>query len=217
MRPPLLGLALLTLTGCASRPEAGRLSGPLATIDRLPPAPEAIAGPTAVLFWLRSADTLQGESWTAGGHSLRASLAELRDVLEGYSVAVTGTNRKKLVVASGQGPTRTVMLEGLDYPWGVVLLDPPYPEQILTGPLDEGELADLAWHYFQLDDGGASRARIAAYGWGAWRPRRDHHQYTGSPAATIPSPATVCPTGCENTLFTTKAAAERTKSAGVKG
>ena len=215
MRSPLFCLTLLVVTGCAVGQDRDTLHGPLATFDDLRPAPAVIDGPAAILFWLSSADTLPAPAWSQAGQSLAASLDELRDVLEGHRVAVGGTNRPKLVVASGHGPNRTIMLEGLDYPWGVVLFDPPYPEQILTGPMDQGELADLAWDYFQLDEA-AGGARIASYGWGE-RPRRDHHKYAGRPAATMPRPAAVWPTGWENTLLTTKAAAERTKSAGVKG
>jgi hypothetical protein len=175
MRLTTLGLFLLGAASCSHRDGAATLSGPLAVFPDLRPAPSVITGPTVVLFWLPSADTLPGPIWTEGGHSLQASLAELRDVLEGHPVVVGGTNRKRLAVASGHGPGRTVMLEGLDYPWGVVLFDPPYPEQILTGPMDEGELADLAWDYFQLGSD-VTGARFAGYGWGAVRPRRAHHQ-----------------------------------------
>ena len=216
MRLATLALGLLGAVGCSHRDGPAALRGPLAVFEDLRPAPRVITGPAVVLFWLSTADTLPGPAWSEGGHSLQASLAELRDVLEGHPVVVGGTNRKQLEVASGHGPTRTVMLAGLDYPWGVVLFDPPYPEQILTGPMDDGELADLAWDYFQLG-AEVTGARIAGYGWGAARLRRAHHQYGGSPAATIPSPATVCPMGCEKMLLSTNAAADRTKRAGVTG
>jgi hypothetical protein len=78
MRPPLLSLALLVVTGCVMGQDPGTLRGPLATFDELRPAPAVIDGPTAILFWLASADTLPAPAWSDAGHSLASSLVELR-------------------------------------------------------------------------------------------------------------------------------------------
>ena len=47
---------------------------------------------------------------------------------------------------------RTVLLSGLDYPFGYLLVDPGGPERILTGVYEDAELLDELRAYFDLAD-----------------------------------------------------------------
>jgi hypothetical protein len=47
---------------------------------------------------------------------------------------------------------RAIVLSGLDYPYGYLLIDPGTPERILTGVYDDDELLDELNAYFDLSD-----------------------------------------------------------------
>ena len=209
---PALALAVL-LGACSMRPSA-RPDGPLGAITGLAPTPRLITVPTAVLFWLPAGDTLSLEERTAALEGLTESAATLRKLLGDYGIPVTGVSAEQVYVQAPGAPRRTVMLGGLDYPWGLVLVDPGYPEQIITGPVEAGELEELAWDYFLLEDGVVGPERSAA----AQLPDRcRQNQYAGSPSATTPRPVTVWRSGWLTMVLRTMAAADRMKRSGVQG
>ena len=56
---------------------------------------------------------------------------------------------------------RPILLSGLDYPFGYLLVDPGGPERILTGVYPDDELMDELRAYFDLpDDTTAAQPRI---------------------------------------------------------
>ena len=206
----------LALSACDG-PDRRGLAGPLADVSELAVMPRLLTRPTAIVFWLPAADTLVGEARTGADDQVRQAASELGELLRSYDIPVVGTNSARVYVAAPDAPRRTVMLEGLDYPYGVVLVDPGYPEQIITGPSDQGELHDLAWDYFLLDEGAGGDARTAVYE-GLCRFRAAFHAtYAGMPRLTSPSPSNVRVTGCDTMALPTIAAADRTKRAGVTG
>ena len=208
--------AAFLLTGC-NGPHRRGLTGPLAEVSAVATMPHVVTGPSAIVFWLPAADTLVGEARAGAADQVRQAVRELGELLGDYGIPVVGTNAGRVYVAAPDTPRRTVMLEGLDYPYGVVLVDPGYPEQIITGPSDQGELHDLAWDYFLLDEGVRGDARTAAYE-GLCRFRAAFHaMYAGMPRLTSPSPSNVRVTGCDTMALPTIAAADRTKRAGVTG
>src|SRR5437773_143226 len=62
-------------------------------------------------------------------------------------------------------PTRTrraILLSGLDYPYGYLLIDPGGPERILTGVYADDDLLEELRVYFDLpDDTASAQPRIA--------------------------------------------------------
>jgi len=212
--PLCLPVLLTGLLGTCSVPPAARPAGPLGEIVGLEPAPRLLTGPTAVLFWLPAGDTLTAEERTAAREGLTASAATLRHLLGAYGIPVTGVSVEQVYVQAPGAPRRTVMLGGLDYPWGLVLVDPGYPEQIITGPVESEELEELAWDYFLLEEGVVGPERSAAAQVPA---RRRQNQYAGSPSPTTPRPTTVCWSGWLTMVFRTIAAADRMNSSGVQG
>ena len=79
-------------------------------------------------------------------------------------IPVVTTNADTIVVEAEGAPRRIIMVSGLDYPFGYVLVDPGYPEEILTGVLTDDELVDEADGYFgsndDEDDGETQRVRF---------------------------------------------------------
>jgi hypothetical protein len=157
----ILGCALLA----ACRSEVG-LRAPFSTLDAVDRAPRVLTDAAVVLFWLDAADTLSLDSSSDAIRRLRRSADGLHRLLAETDVLVLATHESRLYVGGAGHPRRQIMLTGLDYPWGIVLIDPGYPEQIITGPIDQDELEGLAWRFFGLDDPDAGRdgRRIAAAG-----------------------------------------------------
>jgi hypothetical protein len=143
----LLLLGLL-LAGCHSEPELGP---PLSDLAGVYSAPKLVNRPAAVLFWLETADTLPADSTSDAIEHLRLLAEGLGRVLAGSNIPVLATHASRILIGGKGRPRRAVTLSGLDYPWGVMLVDPGYPEQIITGPVDSEDVEDLAWSYFELE------------------------------------------------------------------
>lgn len=205
---------MLTVAAACTVQPGPSPGGPVGEIAGLARAPRVFTGPAAVLFWLPAADTLSPDERETAARGLTESAATLTDLLAAYGISVVGVSAPQVYVQAPGAPRRTVMLQGLDYPWGLVLVDPGYPEQILTGPVDPGELEDLAWDYFLLEEGVTGPERTAS---GQDPARRCQNQYAGNPRATTPSPMTVWRSGWLTMVFSTMAAADRMKRAGVHG
>lgn len=147
-------LAVLVAAGCNSglRPAAS-----LTWIGGVHSAPRIVTGRAAVLFWLSSADTLSADSAAAAMVQLQETASDLGEVLARYDVALLATSSSRLIIGGPGRSRRPVSLDGLDYPWGVVLVDPGFPEQIITGPVDADALEELVWTYFDLENTPATR------------------------------------------------------------
>jgi hypothetical protein len=98
-------------------------------------APDVIEHSAAVVFWLRDVDTLQSDSAVAAVQDVTALSQDLVDLLSDTDVAVYFTTRSRIYVRAQLAPRRVVTLNGLDFPWGVVFVEPGYAEQIVTGPV----------------------------------------------------------------------------------
>jgi hypothetical protein len=110
-----------------------------------------IRGPSVVAFRLRAADTLADTGGTLldDFHSY-TELAAL--ALAEMGVALVLTSSDSLVVERPDGPRRVIMLGGLDFPFGYVLVEPGYPETILTGVSTEEELLEQVDWYFGVNE-----------------------------------------------------------------
>ena len=146
---------LLTAVACHPRsPPPHRLSAHAATAELLQPLDSApvIREATVVAFWLPATDTLQGE----GADQLEdfhAYTALVAPGLAADSIGFVATTADSVIVVLEGGPTRRIMLAGLDFPFGYVLVEPGFPESILTGVSSDEELLDQVDWYFGLDDG----------------------------------------------------------------
>jgi hypothetical protein len=152
MRPALPILMALLLPACAREarrgPEAGTPPPDSAGTGPVP----VIVEPTVVAFWLRGVDTLPaGDRGSIESEFSRAA-SGVAAYLADTDIRFVRTRSDTVVVQLAGGIQRTIMLSGLDYPYGFVLIDPGYAEEFHTG-LDllddlEAAIAD----YFGLDE-----------------------------------------------------------------
>lgn len=147
-----LSLGALLLLGCRSAPHpraAPRERG--ASLRPLAEAP-LITGPTVVAFWLPASDTLRAGAGADLLEDFRSYTALAAPDLEDAGIALVATTADSVIVETGGGLRRIVMLGGLDYPFGYVLVDPGMAETILTGVSTDDELMEQVDWYFGVDE-----------------------------------------------------------------
>ena len=105
-----------------------------------------------VVFWLAASDTLEASDGADLLDDFRYYTRAATPWFEDQGIPVITTNSDTIIVESEGVPRRAIMLTGLDYPFGYVLVDPGYAEEILTGVLTDDDLLDEADGYFGSDD-----------------------------------------------------------------
>ena len=125
--------------------------------------PRVVSEPTVVVFWLAAADTLGADDQAAALDDLTYYTEQISPGLAEHQIKLMPTNADTVYVALPNGQRRAILLSGLDYPFGYLLVDPGGPERILTGVYAEDELMDEIRVYFDLaDDSLPKKPRIAA-------------------------------------------------------
>ena len=143
---PLLGsLLVLAATGACRTSEArpdpsGRAAVPV------------IREATPVAFTLPASDTLKAGEERVGLDEFRGYTAMVVPLLAEEGIAFHATTADSIVIERPDGVRRVVMLGGLDYPYGYVLIEPGFAESILTGVLTDSELVDEVDWYFGAED-----------------------------------------------------------------
>jgi hypothetical protein len=120
--------------------------------DSLLGAPRIVGDPAVIVFWLRAADTLAEADRASAFDDLRYYTAQVDSVLEANSISLLATRSDTLYVALPNHTRRMILLSGLDYPFGYVLVDPGGPERILTGVYSDDDLLDELRAYFDLSE-----------------------------------------------------------------
>jgi hypothetical protein len=108
--------------------------------------------PTVVAFWLPASDTLRGGKEADLLDDFRSYTALVANDLDDAGIALVATTADSVIVESEGAPRRVIMLGGLDFPFGYVLIDPGMPETILTGVSTDDELMDQVDWYFGTDE-----------------------------------------------------------------
>jgi hypothetical protein len=111
-----------------------------------------VTEPTVVAFWLPSSDTLAGGEGADLLDDFRSYTARVAPSLADADIALVATTADSIIVELEGGPRRVIVLRGLDYPFGYVLVEPGYPETILTGVSTDDELLEQVDWYFGLDE-----------------------------------------------------------------
>jgi hypothetical protein len=171
---PRFWLPLVALAACRPTPHAKRPAQPLADTtalsrlwrhphdsanDRLLHTPRVISKPAVVVFWLRASDSLSRDSAQAASRDLDFYTEQVAGTLADNGIALVATNADTVYVEQPDHHHRAVVLSGLDYPYGYLLIDPGTPERILTGIYDDEDLMDELHAYFDLpDDSDSSQA-----------------------------------------------------------
>jgi len=123
--------------------------------------PRVVTGPTVIVFWLPEADTLAAEDQASALDEMTYYTERVTPVLERYAIKLLPTNAETVYVALPNRQRRVILLTGLDYPFGYVIVEPGGAERILTGIYADDELLDEVRAYFDLpDDTTATRPRI---------------------------------------------------------
>jgi hypothetical protein len=155
----------LLLAGCAGEarrePGAGSAPSDSAGSATVP----VVVEPTVLAFWLRGVDTLPADDRGQVESDFARAASAVAAYLADTDIRFVRTRSDTVVVQLAGGTQRTIMLSGLDYPYGFVLIDPGYAEEFHTGLdlLDELEAAIA--DYFGLDEDQPTprpRHRIAA-------------------------------------------------------
>jgi len=105
-----------------------------------------------VVFWLASGDSLAADSAQAASSDLAYYTDQVATTLATNRIALVATNADTVYVEQADHRRRAIVLSGLDYPYGYLLVDPGGPERILTGVYTDDELLDELDAYFDLPD-----------------------------------------------------------------
>lgn len=128
--------------------------------DRALLTPRVITEPSVIVFWLRTTDTLSRDSIETASRDLDYYTEQVAARLHDNDIALVPTNVDTVYVDLPGHVRRAIVLSGLDYPYGYLLVDPGTPERILTGVYDDEDLLDELNAYFDLSDESDS-ARVA--------------------------------------------------------
>lgn len=167
----LLALALVSLADCQGphasadtrRTDSLNLGSlaPRDSADSVLLAPRVVRGPTVLVFWLPAADSFAADDQAAALDDLTYYTDRIAPVLERYGITLLPTNADTVYVALPNNKQRTILLAGLDYPFGYVIVEPGGAERILAGIYADDELLDEVRAYFDLpDDTTVPRPRI---------------------------------------------------------
>lgn len=127
-------------------------------------------------FWLAATDTLATGAGLDLLDDFRAYTALVAPDLEQAGILLEATTADSIVVELDGGPRRVIALRGLDYPFGYVLVEPGYPETILTGVSTDEELLEQVDWYFGGDDAEGGRPpRLQV-----WAPTSSHRRRAGA-------------------------------------
>jgi hypothetical protein len=165
-------VALLCVAACRTRPldrmaqrsdslQFARL-GPQDSTDGTLLVPRVVAEPSVVLFWLRAADTMAAEDRADTFDDLKYYTEQIAPALEAGGIKLLATNAETVYVTLPNKTRRAILLSGLDYPYGYLLIDPGGPERILTGVYADADLLEELRVYFDLpDDTTSAQPRVA--------------------------------------------------------
>src|SRR5437016_11407824 len=115
-------------------------------------APQVIAEPSVVLFWLRAADTLGADDRAQAFDDLKYYTEQVAAALQTNGIRLLATHADTVYVALPNRAPRPILLSGLDYPFGYLFIDPGGPERILTGVYANDDLMDELRAYFDISD-----------------------------------------------------------------
>ena len=119
-------------------------------------------------FWLSASDTLKQGEGADLLDDFRSYTGLVAPVLDQQGIKLETTTADSIIVDLESGPRRIIRLSGLDYPFGYVLVEPGYPETILTGVSTDDELLEQVGWYFGLDedaDQSDSARRVVRTSW----------------------------------------------------
>ena len=141
-------LVAILVQGCGKRVPAPKPASDSVASVTIP----VLVEPTVVAFWLSSTDTLPEPEARQTRVDFQRLVGEVARYLSDTDVRIVRTASDTVVIQLAGGVERMVMLSGLDFPYGFVLIDPGYAEEFHTGMDLLADLEDAIADYFGLDD-----------------------------------------------------------------
>ena len=124
--------------------------GPRDSADSVLLTPRVVTGRTVIVFWLPAADTLPAADQASALDDLTYYTDHIAAALARHDIKLVPTNAETVYVALPNRQRRVILLSGVDYPFGYVLIDPGSAERILAGVYADDELIDELEAYFDL-------------------------------------------------------------------
>ena len=118
--------------------------------------PRVVTGPTVIVFWLAAADSFSADDQAQALEELNNTTESVVPTLQRHEITLLPTNAETIYVALPNRQRRVIVLSGIDYPFGYVLVEPGLAERILAGVYAEDELRDEVEAYFDLPPSGDS-------------------------------------------------------------
>lgn len=135
-----------TLLGCRSDLSRGSARPPVAGTD-VPVVNDA----AVIAFWLGATDTIGSTERTRALDEFRHATQLVADYLDDTDVILLATLQDTVRVHLTGGATRSIMLSGLDYPYGFVFIEPGFAEEFHTGPIVDEDLEAALDDYFGFE------------------------------------------------------------------
>ena len=134
--------------------EAGGYIGlaPRDSVDSVLTLPRLVDAPAVVVFWLAASDTLHPDDAATAYDEITLAAEGIVEALAAYDIALLPTHADTVFLALPNRQRRTIMLSGLEFPFGFVLIEPGGAERILAGVYGEAELLDEIRVYFDLPE-----------------------------------------------------------------
>lgn len=123
---------------------------PADSADSILLTPRLVTGPTVIVFWLASADTFSADDQADALDELNYATEQVSPMLSRNNILLVPTNSDSVYVSLPNNKRRLILLSGVDYPFGYVLIEPGSAERILAGVYEEDELLDEIEAYFDL-------------------------------------------------------------------
>lgn len=126
--------------------------------------PRVVTGPSVIVFWLPAADSFSADDQAEALDDLNNATEHMAPTLKRHEIQLLPTNAETIYVSLPNRQRRTILLSGIDYPFGYVLVEPGAAERILAGVYSDDELQDELEAYFDLPPAGdstATRPRIS--------------------------------------------------------
>jgi hypothetical protein len=161
MRSATVLAIVAMLAACRGRSAAASRDGdsltvPRDSMDSTLLTPRVVTGPSVIVFWLAGADSLTADDQAQALDDLNTTTESVAPTLRRHDITLLPTNAETIYVALPNRQRRVIVLSGIDFPFGYVLVEPGLAERILAGVYAEEELLDEVETYFDLPPSGDS-------------------------------------------------------------
>ena len=125
---------------------------PRDSVDSALNVPRVITERTVVVFWVHAGDTLNADDAASALEDLNYYTEKVSGALKAWGITLVPTNSDTVFLALPNRQLRPILLNGLEYPFGYLLIEPGGVERLLAGVYADDELLDEIKAYFDLPD-----------------------------------------------------------------